>query len=152
MWIRKFFITLNLCFPVILLFTGCVPFRQQIRPGEGSSMESGPSTGSDAWKNEMEGMASWYGEDFNGHLTASGEAYDMYAYTAAHKTLPLGTVVKVTNIENGMTTEVRINDRGPYAGGRIIDLSRTAGRAIGMREAGLAHVKLEVVRWPKDNH
>jgi rare lipoprotein A len=104
----------------------------------------------DDWKNEMEGYASWYGADFNGHLTANGEVYDMYAYTAAHKTLPLGTVVKVTNEENGMTTEVRINDRGPYVAGRVIDLSRTAGRAIGMREAGTAKVKLEVKQWPKD--
>jgi len=106
----------------------------------------------DAWKDEMEGIASWYGEDFNGRLTANGEVYDMYKFTAAHKTLPLGTVVKVTNQENGKTVEVRINDRGPYVKGRIIDLSRTAGRAIGMREAGTAKVKLEIVRWPpKDN-
>ena len=106
--------------------------------------------GKDDWKNEMEGLASWYGKDFNGYLTASGEVYDMYGYTAAHKTLPLGTVVRVTNTENGMSTEVRINDRGPYVAGRIIDLSRTAGRAIGMREAGIAHVKLEIVRWPEN--
>lgn len=100
----------------------------------------------------MEGIASWYGEDFNGRLTANGEVYDMYKFTAAHKTLPLGTVVKVTNLDNGKTVEVRINDRGPYVQGRIIDLSRTAGRAIGMREAGTAKVKLEVVHWPDDNH
>ena len=73
----------------------------------------------------------------------------MYQFTAAHKTLPLGTVVKVTNLENGQTAEVRVNDRGPYVKGRIIDLSRTAGRAIGMREKGTAKVKLEIIRWPK---
>ncbi len=106
--------------------------------------------GKDDWKNEMEGTASWYGEDFNGHLTANGEVYDMYAFTAAHKTLPLGTVVNVTNEDNGMTTQVRINDRGPYVTGRIIDLSRTAARALGMRDQGTAKVKLEVVSWPKD--
>jgi rare lipoprotein A len=97
----------------------------------------------------MEGVASWYGADFNGRLTASGEVYDMYEYTAAHKTLPLGTVVKVTNLESGKSTEVRINDRGPYVEGRIIDLSRTAGRAIGIRETGITKVKLEIVRMPK---
>jgi rare lipoprotein A len=97
----------------------------------------------------MEGIASWYGEDFNGRLTASGEVYDMYAMTAAHKTLPLGTIVKVTNEENGKSVEVKINDRGPYVKGRVIDMSKTAGRAIGMREAGTAQVKIEVVRWPK---
>jgi rare lipoprotein A len=105
--------------------------------------------GKDDWKQEMEGIASWYGEDFNGHLTANGEVYDMYAFTAAHKTLPLGTVVQVTNEDNGMTTQVRINDRGPYVTGRIIDLSRTAARALGMRDQGTAKVKLEVVSWPK---
>jgi rare lipoprotein A len=97
----------------------------------------------------MEGVASWYGEDFNGRLTASGEVYDMYKLTAAHKTLPLGTTVKVTNLDNGKTVEVKVNDRGPYVRGRIIDLSRTAGRAIDIRGTGTAKVKLEVVRWPK---
>lgn len=105
--------------------------------------------GDEAWKNEMEGIASWYGEDFHGRLTASGEVYDMYAMTAAHKTLPLGTVVKVHNLENGKTVEVKVNDRGPYVKGRIIDLSRTAGRALEIRGAGTAKVKLEIVRWPK---
>jgi rare lipoprotein A len=97
----------------------------------------------------MEGVASWYGQDFNGRLTASGEVYDMYKFTAAHKTLPLGTMVKVTNVDNGKTVEVKVNDRGPYVRGRIIDLSRTAGKAIDIRGAGTANVKLEVVRWPK---
>jgi len=151
---------------VISVFAvGCVPIRQYV--GTGRSVHSQPAPGAggsvteyespddfknlgkDAWKDEMEGIASWYGEDFNGRLTASGEVYDMYQMTAAHKTLPLGTVVRVHNVENGKTVEVRINDRGPYVKGRIIDLSKTAGRAIGMREAGTAQVKLEVVRWPK---
>lgn len=146
--------------------TGCVPIRQPL--GGYSSRDTGSSFGSsatskveyqnpddfknagaDAWKDEMEGTASWYGEDFNGRLTASGEVYDMYAYTAAHKTLPLGTVVKVTNEDNGKTTEVRINDRGPYVKGRIIDLSRTAGRAIDIRGTGTAKVKLDIVKFPK---
>jgi rare lipoprotein A len=151
-----------------LLLTGCVPIRQAVLPGGGSSSdqatasagEAGGKAGagglpasnrpnSDDWKGEMEGIASWYGEDFNGHLTASGEVYDMYEYTAAHKTLPLGTVVKVVNLENGMSTQVRINDRGPFVEGRVIDLSRTAGRAIGIRDAGTTKVKLEIVKWPK---
>jgi len=118
-------------------------------PVEYTKPEDYKNLGTDAWKDEMEGIASWYGEDFNGRLTASGEVYDMYAFTAAHKTLPLGTVVKVINEDNGKTTEVRINDRGPYVKGRIIDLSRTAGRAIDIRGAGTAKVKLEIVRFPK---
>ena len=151
-----------------LVCAGCVPIRQALSPGDGHSVAQGrsapsapdpsgdswssqapPPTDKDPWKNEMEGVASWYGADFNGHLTASGEVYDMYEYTAAHKTLPLGTVVKVTNLESGKSTEVRINDRGPYVEGRVIDLSRTAGRAIGIREAGITKVKLEIVRMPK---
>lgn len=146
----------------VIVFAGCVPIRQRINSGikpsaagassktEYQNPEDFKTLGKDAWKNEMEGIASWYGEDFNGRLTASGEVYDMYQYTAAHKTLPLGTVVKVTNEDNGQSTEVRINDRGPYVKGRIIDLSRTAGRAIGIRDSGTTPVKLEIVRWPKD--
>ena len=137
---------------------GCVPIRQ-MAPGVRADHASGTATefekpedfknlGPDAWKAEMEGIASWYGEEFNGRLTASGEVYDMYQMTAAHKTLPLGTVVKVTNEENGQTVQVRINDRGPYVKGRIIDLSRNAGKAIGMKDTGTAQVKLEVVKWP----
>jgi len=145
------------------LVTGCVPIRQlDLRSSnENSEKHESKSTvfqldrvekpiGKEDWKNEMEGIASWYGEDFNGHLTANGEVYDMYAFTAAHKTLPLGTTVKVTNLDNGMTTQVRINDRGPYVEGRVIDLSRTAARALNMREKGTTRVKLEVVSWPKD--
>ena len=144
---------------------GCVPYPRIVpmdHPSQGSSggssnppqkveytkPEDYKGLSQDAWKDEMEGIASWYGSDFNGRLTASGEVYDMYQMTAAHKTLPLGTVVKVTNLDNGMTAEVRVNDRGPYVKGRIIDLSRKGGRAVGMREAGTAKVKLEVVRWP----
>ena len=147
-----------------VISVGCVPIRQYGMGGGGSAPPPKPSgspaqfqspddfkgLGGDAWKNEMEGLASWYGLDFNGRLTASGEVYDMYKFTAAHKTLPLGTVVKVTNQDNGMTTEVKINDRGPYVKGRIIDLSRTAGRAIDIRGSGTARVKLEVLHWPKD--
>ncbi len=144
---------------------GCVPLRYYgagtaghspyVKPANTSKTEftkpeDYKNLGKDAWKNEMEGVASWYGVDFNGRLTASGEVYDMYKFTAAHKTLPLGTLVKVTNVDNGKAVEVRVNDRGPYVKGRIIDLSRTAGRAIDIRGAGTANVKLEVKRWPAD--
>ena len=94
----------------------------------------------------MEGLASWYGRDFNGRLTSSGEVFDMYDMTAAHKTLPLQTVVRVHNLDNGKSVEVRINDRGPYVAGRIIDLSRKAARALGMRDVGTARVRLEIVK------
>jgi rare lipoprotein A len=91
------------------------------------------------------GMASWYGEDFHGWMTANGEIYDMEALTAAHRTLPLGTEVRVTNAENGKQVQVRINDRGPYLYGRVIDLSLAAARELDMVESGVAAVQIEVV-------
>jgi len=94
---------------------------------------------------EQKGIASWYGADFDGKPTASGEIYDMYAHTAAHKTLPLGTIVKVTNLNNGKSTVVKINDRGPFVKGRIIDLSYSAARDIGIDKTGTAPVILRVV-------
>ncbi len=94
---------------------------------------------------KQRGVASWYGDEFDGWLTASGEVYDMHALTAAHRTLPFGTVVRVTNAENGRQVRVRINDRGPYANGRIIDLSYGAARQLGLVASGVAAVQLEVV-------
>lgn len=91
------------------------------------------------------GIASWYGEDFHGWLTANGETYDMEALTAAHRTLPLGTWVLVTNIENGKQVRVRINDRGPYLYGRVLDLSLAGARELDMVDGGVAAVQLEVV-------
>ncbi|MFM8550731.1 MAG: septal ring lytic transglycosylase RlpA family protein [Nitrospiraceae bacterium] len=91
------------------------------------------------------GIASWYGEDFHGWVTASGEIFDMESLSGAHRTLPLGTVVRVTNVENGKQVRVRINDRGPYVSGRILDLSYAAARKLGMAEGGLSAVSLEVV-------
>lgn len=157
----------------LLLFAfvmgGCVPIRQMIPaknyPGtESSGSHKHPpyadmqgnadwedpndykNLGPDAWKQEMEGIASWYGADFDGKLTANGEVYDMDAMTAAHKTLPLGSVVRVNNLDNGKSAEVRINDRGPYVKGRIIDLSKAAAHAIGMGNNGTAHVRLDLIK------
>jgi rare lipoprotein A len=91
------------------------------------------------------GTASWYGEDFDGRETASGETYNMYDLTAAHPSLPLGTWVKVTNLRNGRAVNVRINDRGPIVPGRIIDLSYGAALALNFGEHGLQRVRLDVV-------
>ena len=91
------------------------------------------------------GKASWYGKDFHGKPTASGTAYNMYERTAAHKTLPLGTYVQVRNLENGRQTVVRINDRGPFIKGRIIDLSYSAARDIGLIGPGVAKVRIEAL-------
>jgi len=94
-----------------------------------------------------DGLASWYGGKFHGRMTSSGEVFDTNTMTAAHRTLPFGTVVKVTNLENGKSALVKINDRGPFVGGRIIDLSRAAAAAIGMIDSGVAHVSLQIVEF-----
>ncbi|MBU1643476.1 septal ring lytic transglycosylase RlpA family protein [bacterium] len=94
---------------------------------------------------KFSGISSWYGPDFDGKATSSGEIYDMHALTAAHKTLPMGTIVKVTNLENNKDVVVRINDRGPFVGTRIIDLSNKAAHEIDMVNKGTARVQLEVI-------
>lgn len=93
----------------------------------------------------QQGMASWYGEKFHGHLTSNGETYDMYAMTAAHKNLPLPTFARVTNLENGKAVIVRVNDRGPFHGDRIIDLSYAAASKLGYRKKGVAKVLVEAI-------
>jgi len=96
------------------------------------------------------GKASWYGREFNGKKTASGERFNMNGLTAAHKTLPFGTVVKVKNFQNGKTITVRINDRGPYRGNRVIDLSYGAAKKIGMIKDGETQVGLQIVKKCND--
>ena len=92
------------------------------------------------------GTASWYGSEFQGKATASGEPYDMYDLTAAHPSLPLGSHVRVTNLRNGRVVVVRINDRGPIVAGRIIDLSYGAAQVLGVKARGLQRVRLDVVK------
>ena len=96
-----------------------------------------------------QGRASWYGGHFHGRETASGEVYDKEALTAAHPRLPFGTVVRVTNQKNGWTVDVRINDRGPFAKGRIIDVSEAAARQLGMIGGGVVPVSVRIVSKPK---
>lgn len=95
------------------------------------------------------GWASWYGEEFHGRPTASGVVFDMYQFTAAHNTLPVGTKVLVTNLRNGRCVAVTVNDRGPFVPGRVIDLSYAAARALEMVEEGLAWVRIEVLDFPE---
>lgn len=113
-----------------LLFSGCASERYA-RPSQGTTQR---------------GMASWYGADFHGKPTASGEIYDMHQLSAAHKELPLHTVIDVKNLDNGRTLRVQVNDRGPYIRGRILDLSYGAARKLGMVEVGLARVEIRVVK------
>mgnify|MGYP001283079264 CR=1 FL=1 len=95
----------------------------------------------------MSGISSFYAEDFHGKLTANGEVYDMYGLTAAHKTLPLNTICRVTNIKNNKSLILRINDRGPYIKGRILDCSYGAAKKLGFVNEGTIEVKIEVIEW-----
>jgi len=97
------------------------------------------------------GIASWYGPGFQGKSTANGEKYNMYAYTAAHRKLKFGTLIKVTNLKNNLSVIVRVNDRGPYNLKRVIDLSKAAATEIKMVKAGLADVKLEIIGYKQIN-
>ncbi len=114
-----------------LLLAGC-----STSPFGGGDSESGHGY-------SAEGKASYYGSRHHGRRTASGERFDQHALTAAHRTLPFGTRVKVTNLNNDRTVVVRINDRGPHIRGRIIDLSREAAERLGMLRAGVAPVRVE---------
>lgn len=95
------------------------------------------------------GIASWYGPGFDGNYTANGEVYDMNGISAAHKTLPFGTVVRVVELSTGRSVVVRINDRGPFIEGRIIDLSKGAAKELGIVEKGITDVGLRILRWPE---
>src|SRR5258707_8949179 len=97
------------------------------------------------WNYEETGIASWYGEAFHGKDTANGETFDLNAMSAAHRTLPLPTIVQVTNLDNGRSIQIRINDRGPYARGRIIDMSRRSAQLLGFEAQGTAKVRVKVL-------
>jgi rare lipoprotein A len=95
----------------------------------------------------LQGIASWYGHAHHGRITASGRRFSMYEFTAAHRTLPLGTRLRVTNLSNGRAVIVTITDRGPFVSGRVIDLSFAAAQEIGMLGRGTAPVHLEILNW-----
>lgn len=99
----------------------------------------------------QEGIASWYGQKFHGHLTSTGEVYDMYGMTAAHTTLPLPSFVRVTNLTNGKSVVVRVNDRGPFHDNRVIDLSFAAAKKLEYLQTGTAKVKLDVIHFDEQN-
>jgi rare lipoprotein A len=117
-----------------------------------ASVESGRKKSSKpVAKHALNGTASWYGPRFHGKKTASGKIYDQNKLTAAHKTVPLGTKARVTNLDNGSTVEVEINDRGPYIEGRIIDLSRAAAGVLGFVESGIAPVQVELIDYSTES-
>jgi len=96
--------------------------------------------------NHLVGTASWYGRPFHGRLTANGERYNMFRLSAAHKSLPLGSYLEVRNLENGKSIIVKVNDRGPYIGGRILDLSYAAAKKLGFVHRGLARIEARVLK------
>jgi len=98
----------------------------------------------------LRGMSSWYGPNFHGKLTANGEIYDMYGTTAAHKTLPLNTIVRVTNLDNGKSIILKINDRGPYVGDRILDCSFGAAKKLGFDKQGTTSVEIDIIEIGDD--
>lgn len=117
--------------------------RPELTPSESLSSVPEPAPSPDAAGEVIEsGRATWYGPKFHGKRTASGEQFDMNALTAAHKTLPFGTLVRVRSLRNGREVVVRINDRGPFTKGRVIDLSQAAMKALGLRARGVVRVEL----------
>jgi rare lipoprotein A len=118
------------CVAGLVLLAGCT---RQVRPTREERSREAP-------KGTAVGLASWYGPRFEGRRTASGERFERGALTAAHRTFPFGTCAEVTNLENGSRVEVRINDRGPHARERLIDVSEGAARRLGMMERGLTRV------------
>jgi peptidoglycan lytic transglycosylase len=129
-------LALSVALASFLLLPGCTGSQPRFTPSPGDdSGEPGP----------LEGVASYYSDEYNGRPTSSGEIYDMHAMTAAHRTLPFGTRVLVHNLDNGKSVEVRINDRGPFKAGRIIDVSLEAAKRLGMIGPGTARVRLELL-------
>ncbi len=132
---------------VVAVLASCLGACAAPNPGD-TGTASLPPAASEQPTFTQEGLASWYGRDWNGRRTASGEKFNMHAMTAAHRTLPLGTIVRVTNLENGRTAKVRINDRGPHVADdprRILDLSAHAASALGMTKDGVVMVKIEAL-------
>ena len=133
---------------ILLLFLSCtVSPRYGVQSSDSTKKTKKNIKYSKKNKNssELKGVSSWYGPNFHGKLTANGEVYDMYGVTAAHKTLTLGTVIRVTNLDNGKSLILRINDRGPYVDGRILDCSFGAAKKLGFHEQGTANVEIKII-------
>lgn len=140
---------------VALVSWSCSSSPRFARGSGGANRPSSPNTATttatpDARSKSLltlEGVASFYADDFHGKQAANGERFDMNALTAAHRTFPFGTLIRVTNLSNARVVVVRVNDRGPFKEGRLIDLSLKAARDLDMISAGTAKVRLEVVKW-----
>jgi len=136
---------LSLTGPAVAVAPGSLTLPKLDFDGAHNSLQWMPAPGVGVLET-IASNASWYGPGFHGRLTASGEVFNQYSMTAAHKSLPFGTRVRVTNLYNGRSTVVRINDRGPFIGGRVVDLSMAAAERIGMISSGTAPVSIQVLR------
>ena len=148
MILSKRFIAIVAAFMIAAFLFGCASGNAKIASRKGYVRFPGKHYASGekaAVGTKIEGEASYYGPGFHGKKTASGETFNQNDYTCAHKTLPFGTVLKVVRIDNGATVEVRVNDRGPYVGDRILDLSVAAGKKIGLDKVGHAKVSATVI-------
>jgi rare lipoprotein A len=130
----------NLCAPAIVLLVAGCSSSPRFTTHEGVAGSTQPQA-----KYQLAGMATYYADEFHGRTTASGEVYDMHALTAAHRTLPFNTKLRVTNLANGKSVVVRVNDRGPFKDDRVIDLSYEAAKQIGLVTDGTAQVRLDVL-------
>ena len=141
----EYLLTYSFLFVLVSMLTGCTASPRFVsRDGESGSSDGGRKVISSTIE---EGMASYYADQYNGRQTSNGEIYDMYALTAAHPTHPFNTKVKVTNLDNGRSVILRINDRGPFKKDRIIDVSYTAAKQLQMIGPGTARVRVEVLEW-----
>jgi len=147
---RKIAVYALLCGLIAAGFGGCVS-KKRYKKGTPATMKAYCVRGKTYTPDyvyvgqKMRGISSWYGPNFHGKKTSNGETYNMHARTAAHKTWPMNTMVRVSNLQNGKSTIVRINDRGPFVKGRIIDCSYAAGKELGLDRMGIAKVQIEVL-------
>ena len=146
---RLFVLSLTGCLLVASLLSSCTGVHRPMSvPSAGGPQPDGSDAEPPSTTHVQVGMASWYGKEFHGRPTASGEIYDMYQPTAAHLTAPLGTYALVTNLDNGQSVRVRINDRGPYKYRRILDLSYEAARQLDLVRAGTGRVQIDFLAEP----
>jgi rare lipoprotein A len=152
--LTRFLIFLLAFWLPLLGCTSSVRFASRTAGGSGGSRTEKAADGSTIVRKNsgkvlltLEGVASYYADDFHGKMTSNGEIFDMNDLTAAHRVFPFGSKVRVTNLDNNKTVMVRVNDRGPFKEGRIIDLSLGAAKEISLIEKGTARVRLEVLEW-----
>ena len=139
---------MKISFIILLLFVTCtVSPRYNAASNNNTPSSNDKQNKKITSKKIMRGISSWYGPNFHGKLTANGEIYDMYGTTAAHKTLPLNSIVRVTNLENNKSLILKINDRGPYVGDRILDCSYGAAKKLGFDKQGTTSVEIKVIEF-----